>query len=370
MKGTGTIPENIELIASELEANGNSPILKTIFDGFPDGILVVDRFFKAVIANKAFEKLVNKTPAEIEDKSCYYICHDSNTVCGDCQADNVFMNMHPPSRIRKCQMTGSDKQFEIFNFPIKNSDGEIHYMIEYIKDITDKQNLEKELMERRRLAIIGEMAAKTSHEIRNPLNAMEGAAHYLLEEFSDEPKIQKYLGLIKEQISRLNDVTSDLLKVAKPRKNIGEKDYINSTLIKSLEIVEYMIGDKDIEIELFLDETLPKIKFDQSAMQEVFVNILKNASDAVTEKGRIEVVGQLRQRKGEDFVEVSIIDNGIGIEPADTEKVFETFYTTKDHGTGLGLPIVNDLMKTHGGYIFMEGEPGGGTCVVLGLPVE
>ena len=121
MKGTGTIPENIELIASELEANTNSPILKTIFDGFPDGILVVDRFFKAVIANKAFEKLVNKTPAEIEDKSCYYICHDTNTVCGDCQADNVFMNMHPPSRIRKCQMTGSDRQFEIFNFPINNS---------------------------------------------------------------------------------------------------------------------------------------------------------------------------------------------------------------------------------------------------------
>jgi signal transduction histidine kinase len=243
-------------------------------------------------------------------------------------------------------------------------------MIEYIKDITDKQNIEKELMERRRLAIIGEMAAKTSHEIRNPLNAMEGAAHYILEEFSHEPKIQKYLGLIKEQISRLNDVTSDLLKVAKPRKILGEKDYIHGVLIKSLEIVEYMNNGKNVDIQLFLDETLPKIKFDQSAMQEVFVNILKNASDAIQENGSIEIVGQLRQRKGEDFVEVSIIDNGIGIEPADREKVFETFYTTKDNGTGLGLPIVKDLMKTHGGYIFMEGEPGGGTCVVLGLPVE
>ena len=359
-----------ESVSSLISKPENSPILQSIFDGLPDGIIVIDKFFKVVMANKAMQTLLKKPIKELEGLYCFYICHDTNRVCGDCQAENVFMNMHPPARIRKCSKDNNEnRQYEILNFPIRNMNGEVHYMIEYIKDITDLQNIEKELMEVRHLSIIGEMAAKTSHEIRNPLNAMEGAAHYLLEEYKDDQKIQKFVGLIREQILRLNDVTTNLLMKAK-QKYKGEKELISAVLIKSIEIAQFSPAVKNVEIELFLDETLPKVYFDPSAMQEVFVNILKNAIDAVHQNGRIEVVGQLRQRRGEDFIEISIIDNGDGIPSHDKEKVFDTFYTTKINGTGLGLGIVKDIMKAHGGYIFIDSEPGGGACVVLGLPVQ
>ncbi|MDH5541719.1 MAG: ATP-binding protein [Nitrospinota bacterium] len=357
-------------VSSLISKPENSPILQSIFDGLPDGIIVIDKFFKVVMANKAMQTLLDKPSNELEGKYCFYICHDTNRVCGDCQAENVFMNMHPPARIRKCSKDNNEnRQYEILNFPIRNMNGEVHYMIEYIRDITNLQNIEKELMETRRLSIIGEMAAKTSHEIRNPLNAMEGAAHYLLEEYKDDQKIQKFVGLIREQILRLNDVTTNLLMKAK-QKYKGEKDQISTVLVKSIEIAQYAPNGKEVEIELFLDETLPAVYFDPSAMQEVFVNILKNAMDAVQENGRIEVVGQMRQRRGEDFVEISVIDNGEGIPFHKKDQVFDTFFTTKANGTGLGLVIVKDIMKAHGGYIFIDSEPGGGTCVVLGLPAQ
>ncbi|MFQ5432594.1 MAG: PAS domain S-box protein, partial [Nitrospinota bacterium] len=158
----------------------SSPILRSIFDGIPDGILVINKNFKVVMINKAMQKFMGKELNEIEGHHCYYLCHNSQMVCDDCNADSVFENVLPPSRIRVCFRENMKRKFEIWNFPIHSEDGSVDYIIEYIKDVTDRQKMEKELTQARRLAIIGEVAAKTAHEIRNPLNAMEGAAHYLL----------------------------------------------------------------------------------------------------------------------------------------------------------------------------------------------
>lgn len=348
----------------------DSPILQSIFDGIPDGILVMDRDYNVVMFNKAMQKFMGITAEEIEGRYCYSLCFDSKHVCADCYAPSVFANAKAPSRIRTCFRENLEREFEIWNFPIRNKNGEVHFIIEYMKDITDKLAMEKDLMQAQRLAIIGEIAAKTAHEIRNPLNAIEGAAHFLLDEYKEDPKLQKYLGLIKDQIARLDKVTTDLLGASKPRIARGEKTLINSVILKSIDVAEYIARDKKISMELYIDERIPKISFDEEKIQQVLINILKNACDAVHEKGTIEVVGHLRQRKGEKFVEISILDNGVGMPGKDSEKVFDSFYTTKKNGTGLGLAIVKDIMKSHGGYVLFEGQPSGGTCVSVGLPVK
>ncbi|GMT42609.1 MAG: hypothetical protein IEMM0002_1020 [bacterium] len=350
----------------------DTPILQSIFDGIPDGILVINREYKVVMCNDAIRKFMEKPSDEIRDHDCFYLCHEYNQACSDCAAHAVFSNSTPPSRIRECFKGNLKRRFEIWNFPIKNENGEVNYMIEYIKDVTDRQHMEKELNHARRLAIIGEVAAKTAHEIRNPLNAMQGAAHYLLEEYADDPKIQKYLNLIKDQISRLDGVSSDLLESARPRLSFGKKTLINSAILKSIEVVDSDMRDRKISIEIFLDERLPELRFDELRMQQVFINLLKNGCDAVglNKKGVIEIVGHLKQVKGEDFVEISIIDNGVGIREADTDKIFNSFYSTKENGTGLGLSIVKDIMTSHGGYVFVESTPNGGTCASVGLPIQ
>lgn len=348
----------------------SAPVLQSIFDGITDGILVIDSSYRVIMFNKAIQKFMEKSSEEIVGNYCYYLCHSNNHVCNDCQAPSVFENSSPPSRIRVCFKENLERQFEIWNFPIKNEDGEVDYMIEYIKDITDRQEMEKDLLQAQRLAIIGEVTAKTAHEIRNPLNAMEGAAHYLLDEYKDDQKIQKYLELIKEQISRLNKVTSDLLSAARPRLAFSKRELINSVLLKSVDLVNYLARDKKIDINIFLDEALPEIRFDEARIQQVFVNLLRNSCDAIENKGRIEIVGHKRQMKGEDFVEISIIDDGIGIPKTDPGKVFDSFFTTKKNGTGLGLSIVKDIMKSHGGYVYIENNPGGGTTASIGLPAR
>lgn len=355
---------------TEISTAASRSIFQSIFDGIPDGILVINRSFKVIIVNKTMQAYLGKAVAEVVGKHCYFICQNRKEICNDCQAQNAFMKIKPPSRIRACGSGNFEGQFEIWNYPIANESGDVYYIIEYMKDITKRQAMERELIHARHLAIIGEMAAKTSHEIRNPLNAMEGAAHYLLGEYKNDTKIQKYLGLIKDQILRLNDVTTELLKIAKPRIALDEKALINKVILKSIEIVEYDARDKRIDIELFLNESLPEICFDETSMQEVFLNILKNACDAIDSKGTIEIVGQPRERGGEQFIEIAVTDNGHGIPNDAKDKLFDSFYTTKEHGTGLGLSIVKDIMKSHGGYVFMESEPGSGTTVVLGLPVE
>jgi PAS domain S-box-containing protein len=346
----------------------SNPILQTIFDGITDGILVIDRSYKIVMYNKGMQKFMT-TQEDIEGYYCYFVCHHNNVPCHDCQAQTAFNNIQPPSRTRVCFRENLEKKFEIWNFPIRNDDGVVDYMIEYIRDVTEKQGMEKELMNSRRLAIVGEVAAKASHEIRNPLNAMAGAAHYLLLEYKDDPKIQKYAGLIEEQIARLNKVTTDLLDASRPKINFGEKALITQPLLKSLEVVEQEAIDRKIDIQLFLDEELPAVRYDGERMQQVFINVLRNACEAMDSGGSIEIVGALRQINGEDYLEINIIDGGIGIPPEMRERIFESFHTTKKNGTGLGLVIVRDIMKSHGGYVFIESAVQGGTCVRIGLPV-
>ena len=352
--------------SAELES---SPILQSIFDGITDGILVIDRQFKVVMHNKAMQKFMGRGGEDIQGHYCFFVCHQNNNPCDDCQAQTAFSNIQPPSRTRTCFRENLKRHFEIWNFPIRNANGEVYFMIEYIKDVTEKQGMERELMSSRRLAIIGEVAAKTSHEIRNPLNAMAGAAHFLLNDYKDDPKIQKYIGLIKEQIARLNKVTTDLLDESRPKIMFGEKALINAPLLKSLEVIEREALDKDIDIQIYMDERLPEVRYDGERMQQVFINILRNACEAIAGNGSIEVVGHQRQINGEEYLELSFIDSGVGISKADTEKVFESFYTTKKTGTGLGLAVVKDIMKIHGGYAFIESNPGGGTCVRIGLPI-
>ncbi len=345
------------------------PVLQSIFDGITDGILVIDQHYRVIMFNKAMEKFMGKTAEEIEGHFCFFVCHSNNVVCEDCQAQTAFSNICPPSRIKQCFKDNLRRQFEIRNFPLRNADGKVEFMVEYIKDITERQFMEKELMESRRLAIIGEMAAKTSHEIRNPLQAMEGAAHYLLQEYAGDEKIQKYLGLIKEQIGRLNKVTTDMLENTRPRLLCMEKALINGALLKSVAIIEEQARRRDINVELFLDERLPEVKYDTERMQQVFINVLRNAMDAIDGAGSIEIVGAMRQINGENFIEISFIDSGIGVSQEIADRLFESFYTTKKNGTGLGLPIVKEIMKNHGGYTFIESNPGGGACVRIGLPV-
>ncbi|MFQ5430928.1 MAG: PAS domain-containing sensor histidine kinase, partial [Nitrospinota bacterium] len=187
---------------------------------------------------------------------------------------------------------------------------------------------------------------------------------------SDDHLLQKYLGLIKDQITRLNGVATEMLKDARVRPIQGGKAFINSVLLKSIDAIENKTANRNINIEVYLDENLPKLSFDENKIQQVFINLLRNSYEAIGDKksGNIEIVGHLRQVKGEDYVEISIMDNGSGLPQTEWTRAFDSFYTSKENGTGLGLSIVKEIVNAHGGYVYMESGSLGGACICVGLP--
>jgi signal transduction histidine kinase len=240
--------------------------------------------------------------------------------------------------------------------------------VEYIKDVTEKVRLAERLEHSRRLAELGEMAARVAHEVRNPLNAITGAAHYLATEHAGDDTLQKFTNLIKRQATRVNQVASDLLYVSKPLRTQFTTVQVNAVLDQSLDSLCEQLRVGHINVIHDLAPDIPPIRADELQIEQALQNVLRNAIEAMPEGGTLRISTGLSP--GGSAVEIRIQDTGPGIAEQDRERIFQSFYTTKIRGTGLGLTIVQRVLKNHGGEITMERPETGGTLVVLKLPLQ
>ncbi len=227
---------------------------------------------------------------------------------------------------------------------------------------------------------LGEMAAGLAHEIRNPLGAIKGAAQMLetTEELED-PKdpacddeiSDDLLDVIVEETDRLNRVVSTFLDYARPYKGNPEPLEINDILRRTIQIEE-ATKDHEVAIDLRLDGDLPPVKADAERLHQVFINLVRNAVQAMDRRGTLTISTHLslgRQIHNErDRVEIRFVDQGAGITDAVLEKIFIPFFTTKEDGTGLGLPICQRIVQDMGGSIEVQSTLGEGTTFVVSLP--
>jgi two-component system NtrC family sensor kinase len=238
------------------------------------------------------------------------------------------------------------------------------------KELEQKVNqlrrLQAQLMQSERMAATGELAAQIAHEINNPLGIIKnyvGIAKLLMPE--EDPN-RENMKIVDQEINRIAGIVRRLLKFAKPGAEDIQPVQINQVLEELLALLRGQLFRRKIEVSAELAENLPEVSVSTDQIRQVFLNLIKNAEDAMAEGGKLTV--RTRYRKGR--VEIDVADDGCGIPPENVKNIFEPFFTTKGvKGTGLGLTVSYGIIKNYNGEINVDSEPGRGTTFTIQLPV-
>jgi signal transduction histidine kinase len=244
---------------------------------------------------------------------------------------------------------------------------------ERVATVVENSKLYERMKERDRLAALGEMAAGLAHEIRNPLGAIKGAAQFLAPENQPQENTE-FLGVIVEEVDRLNTVVSQFLDYSRPLKQNFAPTDLADVVNRTGKLLANDLP-KGIGLKIELGDRLPKVQGDPEQLKQVLINLLQNAVQAMARGGTIVVdarcpddMSPWRFTESPEVVEVRVRDTGMGIAEEARQHIFVPFYTTKEKGTGLGLAICQRIVKNHGGSISVTSKAGEGSEFVIRLP--
>jgi len=233
-----------------------------------------------------------------------------------------------------------------------------------------QQQTQEELMRSDRLAMIGQLAAGVAHEINNPLGSILLFSRLLLQQAPREGVMRENLHRIEKETKRCHTIVQSLLEFARQREPQVELLHVNGILDSTVQLFESQFLFHNIEVVRDYQPDLPQVRADPAQVQQVFMNIIINAADAMKGKGTLTIT--TRSADADKQVVISISDTGCGIPPEDIERIFDPFFTTKGvgHGTGLGLSLSYGIIQRHGGSLRVNSEVGVGTTFVAVLPAS
>jgi PAS domain S-box-containing protein len=356
------ITESLRLSRQELaDANRNLAYLKefseNIIESAPAGIVTIDSFLKVKYWNKEMETI---TGIRKSDASNRPIVHLLPWITGETLLQNEQREM--------CVQTPSLQSFKINISPFKDPSG--GYVV-ILEDITEKKKMEEKLLQTSKLASIGKLTAGISHEIGNPLASISSLVQELrslkMEEVEDREFTGESLKAINNHIERIVKIVrslGDFARVSSAEKTVTS---ISEILDRTINLVKYDKRFKNIQLTTDIED-IPSLKVNPDKIQQVFLNLILNAMDAMPDGGRLGVSMERR----DSFVEVVFSDSGAGIDESVMDRIFDPFFTTKapGKGTGLGLSICYGIIREHNGTITVKSGKGEGTTFVIRLPVE
>ena len=310
-------------------------------------------------------------------EKCYRAYEGRDKVCEDCPVEKAFKDGKSHTVERKTMLPSGEVTFwENTASPIRDARGEIVSCLELARNITERRRAEEalkaaqeRLIRSEKLAAIGQLASGVGHELRNPLGAIKTAVQYVKRKVAaselpaSEPRALEFLGLIDEEVDRANKVITDLLsfsRVAKPAVSLVKVEGIIRDALNHVAV------PGNVNLVTGVSPELPMVMVDAGQIQQVFVNVILNALEAMPEGGRLEI----RASSKDDLVTVECTDTGSGIPEAVVGKIFEPLFTTKAKGIGLGLAMSKSIMERHGGDIGVRSKEGEGTTFTLSLPTR
>lgn len=256
--------------------------------------------------------------------------------------------------------------------PILEKDGKVSGYFAIHRDLTEKRTLERQLIHTQKMESIGTLAAGIAHEVGNPLASISALVQ-VAQRNSKDPFVNEKLSLVKSQVTRISKIIRDLVDFSRPSNYELELTDINKVIKEAVEITKVGTKAKDITFETNLSDSIPMLPLVADQIQQVFLNILLNAVDAISEK---------KEKKNEkiliishadsDWLTVTFVDTGPGIKEENINKIFEPFFTTKKEGkgTGLGLWVSYGIVKSFQGDIKVKSKVNEGTTFVIKLPVH
>lgn len=249
--------------------------------------------------------------------------------------------------------------------PFLNDKGKPYQYVAIRKDISDRKKVEEMILRSEKLALIGELAAGVAHEIRNPLTSLRGYTEFLKDETTEEEK-QQYFDILLDEIERIDFIVSEFMLLAKPKVLKFAPKNVISILNHTVTFLKTEAKYKRVSIITDYEANDLVVQCDENQLKQVFLNIVKNAIEAMPQGGNLYI----RVNKQHNHVTIEFQDQGVGIPKEKLEKLGEPFYSTKEHGNGLGLMVCFKIINDHKGKVQVTSEENVGTTFNILLPLS
>ena len=249
-------------------------------------------------------------------------------------------------------------------------------LLSAVKDVLRKKDINREIIQSERLLLLGELFPFVAHEIRNPLHAIGGALTIIQKRIVADPLVEQSINVINEEIKRLTGFVKECLEFSNPSDptKFSSTD-INDIITSSVDLMMPAFHDaaKQIDLSLLLQDDLPRLQTNFNEIKQVVLNIIKNAVEAIDEKGSLTIATSHDPRLTRNFIAITFSDTGKGIKQEIVKKIFDPFFTTKTviGGTGLGLSVCRKIIcENHRGTLAIDSEENKGTTVIIRLPLD
>ena len=348
-------------------------LARNILQSIPTGILTLNRSGVITAVNPTAEAVLKRPSAELLGHSYETVFSEGETIRNVLDGALLFHRHVSQQDLPYERQDRTPHTIRVSTAELTGDDAEPAGVILQAQDVTDWLALEQRVRIADKLAALHTLSAGVAHELRNPLSAMDLNLHLLEEELRERASLPeqgaRYLHVLNAECHRLSVILDNFMKFARPG-SVGLHEVNVSTLIEHITaLMQFEAEERKIRLEQAVEEPLPSVLGDETAISQVLVNIVVNAFHAMPNGGLCRIAAEARHANGTRWLVVSVKDTGIGIKKEELARVFEPFYTTKSSGTGLGLAIAYRIMEDHGGTIQVSSTPGTGTTAVLTFPV-
>ncbi|RJR38663.1 MAG: PAS domain-containing protein [Deltaproteobacteria bacterium] len=352
--------------------------LETIIDGIEDHMMVIDLNYRIVEVNRALLEMVGLEREEVVGKHCYEVSHHLREPCNSpdhpCPLKDTVATGKAASAIHvHFNKDGRESYVHVVHHPLFDEEGRIVQVVDLSRDITQDITRNR-MMHEDKMASLVKLSASVMHEINNPLtgilNFVKLIQRMLKKGDPDEQalaKMKNYLDLIFNETSRVSKTVSGLLPFSRKSKPEFKPVNLNVLLAETLALTGYQMRLQGITVETNFTANLLQVMADEGQMKQVFLNLLLNAQEAMPKGGALKVA---TRNSGPKEIIITVADDGVGIPEENIPQIFESFFTTKKSGSGvgLGLSVVQGIIRDHHGTIEVESTVGRGSKFTIHLP--
>ena len=314
--------------------------------------------------NEAFTKLFGLSVDEVSGFSGPPVSVYADEKAGHEIFDAIMGGGSWAGEVKMCTKDKTEKDIFLRAYSVKNNEGKIIALVGIHTDITERKHAINSLIQSEKLASLGRLVSEIAHEVNNPLMVISGNAELSLVSKPLSVEVKKNLQIIVEASQRAKNITERLLKFSKPSKGAIKEVNINESLEAIVRILEQQFKTVNVKIKREYGDNLSAIPIDEQLMQEVFMNLIRNAKEAMPGGGVVTI----KTYSDGDYLRIDFKDTGSGMSEDAKKKMFEPFFTTKKDGTGLGLAICYGIISAHKGELKFESQSNEGTVATITLP--